>query len=72
MPDCPADRGQCRRRTAGTCSTLWGVARIGGGTAHVFYAPMIVDDRRLPAIRRQADVADALALVPCSRSSPAT
>jgi DNA-binding transcriptional regulator LsrR (DeoR family) len=41
------------------------VARIGGGTAHVFYAPMIVDDASTAAaIRRQADVADALALVP--------
>jgi DNA-binding transcriptional regulator LsrR (DeoR family) len=41
------------------------VARIGGGTAHVFYAPMIVDDAETAAvIRRQADVADALALVP--------
>ena len=41
------------------------VARIGGGTAHVFYAPMIVDDAgTAAAIRRQADVADALALVP--------
>jgi DNA-binding transcriptional regulator LsrR (DeoR family) len=41
------------------------VARIGGGTAHVFYAPMIVGDAATAAaIRRQADVADALALVP--------
>ena len=41
------------------------VARIGGGTAHVFYAPMIVNDAgTAAAIRRQADVADALALVP--------
>src|SRR5438552_3810784 len=41
------------------------VARIGGGPAHVFYAPMIVDDAETAAaIRRQADVADALALVP--------
>ncbi|MDX6391764.1 MAG: hypothetical protein QOJ73_2827 [Streptosporangiaceae bacterium] len=41
------------------------VARIGGGTAHVFYAPMIVDDAQTAtAIRRQADIADALALVP--------
>ena len=41
------------------------VARIGGGTAHVFYAPMIVDDAATAAaIRRQADVADARALVP--------
>lgn len=42
-----------------------GVARIGGGTAHVFYAPMIVDDAETAAaIRRQVDVADAFALVP--------
>jgi DNA-binding transcriptional regulator LsrR (DeoR family) len=42
-----------------------GVARIGGGTAHVFYAPMIVDDAQTAAaIRRQADVAGAFALVP--------
>ena len=41
------------------------VARVGGGTAHVFYAPMIVDNAETAAaIRRQADVADALALVP--------
>jgi DNA-binding transcriptional regulator LsrR (DeoR family) len=42
-----------------------GVARIGGGPAHVFYAPMIVDDApTAAAIRRQADVAGAFALVP--------
>jgi DNA-binding transcriptional regulator LsrR (DeoR family) len=42
-----------------------GVARIGGGPAHVFYAPMIVDDAETAAvIRRQADVAGAFALVP--------
>jgi DNA-binding transcriptional regulator LsrR (DeoR family) len=42
-----------------------GVARIGGGTAHVFYAPMILDDpQAAAAIRRQADVAEAFALVP--------
>jgi DNA-binding transcriptional regulator LsrR (DeoR family) len=42
-----------------------GVASIGGGTAHVFYAPMILDDAETAAaIRKQADVADALALVP--------
>jgi DNA-binding transcriptional regulator LsrR (DeoR family) len=42
-----------------------GVARIGGGPAHVFYAPMILDDEQTAAaIRRQADVADAFALVP--------
>ncbi|MBV9204735.1 MAG: transcriptional regulator, partial [Actinobacteria bacterium] len=41
------------------------VARVGGGTAHVFYAPMIVDNAETAAaIRRQADVADAQALVP--------
>ena len=41
------------------------VARIGGGPAHVFYAPMIVDDAETAAaIRRQADVAGAFALVP--------
>jgi DNA-binding transcriptional regulator LsrR (DeoR family) len=42
-----------------------GVARIGGGPAHVFYAPMILDDpQTAAAIRRQADVAEAFALVP--------
>jgi DNA-binding transcriptional regulator LsrR (DeoR family) len=42
-----------------------GVASIGGGTAHVFYAPMILGDAEMAAaIRRQADVADAMALVP--------
>src|SRR5580658_9816330 len=42
-----------------------GVARVGGGPAHVFYAPMIVDDAQTAAaIRRQADVAGAFALVP--------
>jgi DNA-binding transcriptional regulator LsrR (DeoR family) len=42
-----------------------GVARIGGGTAHVFYAPMILDDAQMAAaIRRQADIAEAFALVP--------
>ena len=41
------------------------VARIGGGPAHVFYAPMLVDDAETAAaIRRQADVAGAFALVP--------
>src|SRR5258707_8555872 len=41
------------------------VARVGGGPAHVFYAPMILDDaRRAPALRRQADIAGAFALVP--------
>ena len=42
-----------------------GVASIGGGTAHVFYAPMILHDAETAAaIRGQADVADAMALVP--------
>src|SRR6516225_5647646 len=42
-----------------------GVARVGGGPAHVFYAPMILDDAQLAAaIRRQADIAEAFALVP--------
>ena len=42
-----------------------GVARIGGGPAHVFYAPMILDDAQTAAaIRRQADIAGAFALVP--------
>jgi len=42
-----------------------GVARIGGGPAHVFYAPMILDDAQMAAaIRRQADIAEAFALVP--------
>jgi DNA-binding transcriptional regulator LsrR (DeoR family) len=42
-----------------------GVARIGGGPAHVFYAPMLLDDARTAAaIRRQADIAEAFALVP--------
>jgi DNA-binding transcriptional regulator LsrR (DeoR family) len=41
------------------------VARVGGGPAHVFYAPMILDDAAsAAAIRRQTDIADALALVP--------
>jgi DNA-binding transcriptional regulator LsrR (DeoR family) len=41
------------------------VARIGGGTAHVFYAPMLVDDpQTAAAIRRQGDIAGAFALVP--------
>jgi DNA-binding transcriptional regulator LsrR (DeoR family) len=42
-----------------------GVARVGGGPAHVFYAPMILDDpQTAAAIRRQADIAEAFALVP--------
>jgi DNA-binding transcriptional regulator LsrR (DeoR family) len=41
------------------------VARIGGGPAHVFYAPMVLDDAQTAAaIRRQADIAEAFALVP--------
>src|SRR5258707_3172071 len=41
------------------------VARIGGGPAHVFYAPMIFDDAATAeAIRRQGDIAEAFALVP--------
>src|ERR1700734_2733373 len=42
-----------------------GVARIGGGPAHVFYAPMILDDAQTAAaMRRQGDIAGAFALVP--------
>jgi len=41
------------------------VARIGGGPAHVFYAPMLLDDpQTAAAVRRQSDIADAFALVP--------
>jgi DNA-binding transcriptional regulator LsrR (DeoR family) len=41
------------------------VARIGGGPAHVFYAPMILDDAQTAAaVRRQGDIAGAFALVP--------
>ena len=41
------------------------VARVGGGPAHVFYAPMILDDAQTAAaIRRQSDVAEAFARVP--------
>lgn len=41
------------------------VARVGGGTAHVFYAPMLVDDAQTAAaIRRQGDIAEAFALIP--------
>src|ERR1700741_3164867 len=41
------------------------VARVGGGPAHAFYAPMILDDAATAApIRRQADIAGAFALVP--------
>jgi len=42
-----------------------GVARVGGGTAHVFYAPMLVSDAATAAaIRRQGDIAEAFALIP--------
>src|SRR6516164_7831641 len=42
-----------------------GVARVGGGPAHVFYAPMLLDDAQTAAaIRRQGDIAEAFALVP--------
>ena len=42
-----------------------GVARVGGGPAHVFYAPMILDDAQTAAaIRRQGDIAEAFALLP--------
>jgi len=41
------------------------VARIGGGPAHVFYAPMLLDDAETAAaVRRQGDIAEAFALVP--------
>jgi DNA-binding transcriptional regulator LsrR (DeoR family) len=41
------------------------VARISGGPAHVFYAPMLLDDAQTAAaIRRQGDIAGAFALVP--------
>src|SRR3984957_18295551 len=41
------------------------VARIGGGAAHVVYAPMLLDDAQTAAaIRRQGDIAEAFALVP--------
>ncbi len=41
------------------------VARIGGGPAHVFYAPMLLDDpQTAAAVRRQGDIAGAFALVP--------
>src|ERR1700719_2044886 len=41
-----------------------GVARVGGGPAHVFYAPMILDDAQTAAaIRRQGDIDDAFALL---------
>jgi DNA-binding transcriptional regulator LsrR (DeoR family) len=41
------------------------VARVGGGPAHVFYAPMILDDApTAAALRRQGDIAGAFALLP--------
>jgi DNA-binding transcriptional regulator LsrR (DeoR family) len=41
------------------------VARVGGGPAHVFYAPMILGDAQTAAaVRRQGDIAEAFALVP--------
>jgi DNA-binding transcriptional regulator LsrR (DeoR family) len=41
------------------------VARVSGGPAHVFYAPMLLDDAQTAAaIRRQGDIADAFGLVP--------
>lgn len=41
------------------------VARVGGGPAHVFYAPMLLDDAQAAAaIRRQGDVAEAFTLIP--------
>jgi DNA-binding transcriptional regulator LsrR (DeoR family) len=41
------------------------VARVGGGPAHTFYAPMIMDDAQTAAaVRRQGDVAEAFGLVP--------
>src|SRR6201992_3560112 len=42
-----------------------GVARVGGGTAHVFYAPMLVSgSANADAIRRQGDITEAFALIP--------
>src|SRR5260370_475162 len=41
------------------------LAWSGGGPAHVFSAPMLLDDaQRAAAIRRQGDIAEAFALVP--------
>src|SRR5436305_1023940 len=38
---------------------------VPGGPAHVFYAPMILDDAQTAAaVRRQGDIADAFALLP--------
>src|SRR6201990_256913 len=42
-----------------------GVARIGGGTAHVFFSPgLVFGAATAAAIRRQGDIADAFALLP--------
>jgi DNA-binding transcriptional regulator LsrR (DeoR family) len=42
-----------------------GVATAGGGTAHVFYAPIVVPDAAIArTLRRQPDVARATALFP--------
>jgi DNA-binding transcriptional regulator LsrR (DeoR family) len=41
------------------------VARVGGGPAHTFYAPMILNDAQTAAaVRRQSDIAEAFARVP--------
>src|SRR5487761_748121 len=41
------------------------VVRVGGVAAHVFYAPLILDDAQTAAaVRRQADIAGAFALLP--------
>src|ERR1700747_363947 len=40
------------------------VARVGGGPAHTFYAPMILDDAQTAAaVRRQGGIAEAFARV---------
>ena len=65
VPDRPADRGGAVPRRPGPARPGRSVARVGGGPAHVFYAPMILDDAQTAAaIRRQGDIADAFALVP--------
>src|SRR6202451_1726826 len=41
------------------------VARVGGGPAHVFYAPMLLGGAQTGAAsRRQGDIAEAFALIP--------
>jgi DNA-binding transcriptional regulator LsrR (DeoR family) len=41
------------------------VARVGGGTAHVYYAPLVVADAATArALRRQPDVVHAAAMLP--------